>query len=425
MKVQVEDVSSIEKRLSIEVEPALVDKELTAAYANLSKQVKLPGFRPGKVPRRILEQRFGGEVEADVVRRVQLLGFIDALKQVEVAAVGDPSFSSAAKLEPQKPYAYTARVEVKPAVTAQDYKGLELAAPDATVDEAKVNEQLERLQGQRTQVIDVTDRDVVKQGDLVTIDFDATKDGQAFPGNTGRDVTVEVAPGSLLEGNVPELEGAKKGEQKAWDFTFPEDYRVDEVKGAAAHFVATVKAIKERKVPALDDALAKELGDETLDALKKRVRADLERAAKNRAEADAREAVFKALEEKNRIDVPQAMVNRAIDFMLENALGGLMRSGMDPNMLQLDWSKLRDELRPKATLEVRGQLLLEAIAKAENIEATDADVEARMEQLAKENDVGLPILQKQYRTPEAKDGLKHRVKEEKTIAFLRDHAKKS
>ena len=424
MKVQVEDVSSIEKRLSIEVEPALVDKELTAAYANLSKQVKLPGFRPGKVPRRILEQRFGGEVLADVVRRVQLLGFIDAVKQVQVAAVGDPSFTSAAKLEPQKPYAYTARVEVKPEVVAKDYKGLELPAVDATVDDARVTEQLERLRAQRTQVIDVTGRDTVQKGDLVTIDFDATRDGQPFPGNQGRDVTVEVAEGTLLEGNLPELEGAKLNEKKEWDFTFPADYRIEEIKGQQAHFVATIKAIKERKLPELDDAFAKEMGEESLETFKKRVRADLERAAKNRAEVDGREAVFKALEAKNAIEVPQAMVNRAIDFMLENALGGLMRSGMDPNMLNLDWSKLRDELRPKATLEVRGQLLLEAIAAAEKIEVTEAEVEARIEQLAKENDVGLPILQKQYRSPEAKDGLKHRVKEEKTIAFLRDQAKK-
>jgi trigger factor len=132
--------------------------------------------------------------------------------------------------------------------------------------------------------------------------------------------------------------------------------------------------------------------------------------------------LFKALVEKNPIDVPQAMVNRGVEFMLENALGGLMRSGMDPNMLQLDWGKLRDELRPKAALEVRGQLLLESIAGAEKITVSEDELKAKLETLAAENNVGLPILQKQYATAEAQDGLRNRIKEEKVIAFVREHA---
>lgn len=422
MKVQVEDVSSIEKRLSIEVEPALVEKELTAAYTNLSRQVKVPGFRPGKIPRRILEQKFKSEVEADVVKRVQLLGFIDALKETNVAAVGDPSFSGG-KIEAQKPFAYSARVEVKPVVAAKDYKGLELPKFDSGVTDERVNEQVERMLGQRTQVVPVEGRDTVQKGDLVVIDFDATKNGAAFPGNTGRDVTIEVADGQLIEGNLPELEGAKLGGTKELDYTFPADYRVEEIKGQTAHFVVTVKELKQKKVPALDDAFAKEMGEENADALKARIRRDLEKAAKNRVEVDERDALFKALVEKNPIEVPQAMVNRGVDFMLENALGGLMRSGMDPNMLQLDWGKLREELRPKAALEVRGQLLLEAVAKEEKLEVADADVDARMEKLATDSGVGLDLVKKQYQSAEAREALKNRTKEEKVIAFLKQHAK--
>ncbi len=423
MKVQVEDVSAIEKRLSIEVEPALVEKELTAAYSNLSRQVKVPGFRPGKIPRRILEQRFRAEVEADVVKRVQLLGFIDALKETNVAAVGDPSFSGG-KIEAQKPFAYSARVEVKPVVTAKDYKGLELPKFDDAVTDERVNEQITRMLEQKTEVVDVSGRDTVQTGDLCTIDFDATMEGKPFPGNTGRDVTVEVVAGELIEGNLPALEGGTLNGTKEFDYTFPAEYRVEDVKGKTAHFVCTIKGIKAKKVPALDDAFAKTVGEETADGLKSRVRADLERAAKNRSEVDARDGLFKALVEKNPIDVPTAMVNRGIDFMLENALGGLMRSGMDPNMLQLDWGKLREELRPKAALEVRGQLIIEAIAKAENLDASEADVAARLQSLATENKVELAVVQKQYQGAEAQDALKNRTKEEKVISFLREHAKK-
>lgn len=423
MKVQVEDVSSIEKRLSIEVEPALVEKELTAAYANLARQVKVPGFRAGKIPRRILEQRFKGEVEADVVQRVQLLGFLDALKETNVAAVGDPSFSGG-KLEPSKPFAYSARVEVKPKIEVKDYKGLELPKLDTGVDDAKVNEQIERIRNQRTEIVPVEGRDVVQKGDLVVIDFDATKDGQPFPGNTGRDVTVEVAPGVLIEGNLPELEGVKQGAVKDIDFTFPADYRVEEIKGQTAKFVVTVKEIKVKKVPELDDAFAKSLGEETAASFSARVRKDLERAAVARGEADEREGIFKLLGEKNPIELPQAMVNRGIDFMLDQAIGSLARSGMDPNMLQLDWGKLREELRPRAAVEVRGQLLVEAIAIAEKIEATDAEVAARLQKIADDNGVPVANVQKQYASAEAQDGLKSRAREDKVFAFLKQHAKR-
>ena len=422
MKVQVEDVSSIEKRLSIEVDPSLVEKELTAAYSNLARQVKVPGFRPGKIPRRILEQKFKSEVEADVVKRVQLLGFIDALKETNVAAVGDPSFSGG-KIEAAKPFSYSARVEVKPVVAAKDYKGLELPKFDTNVEEARVTEQIDRMLSQRTEVADVQGRDVVEKGDLAVIDFDATKDGAAFPGNTGRDVTVEVIDGQLIEGNLPELVGVKVGDKKTVVYTFPADYRVEEVKGQKADFVVTVKGIKQKKVPALDDAFAKAMGEESVDTLKARVRKDLERAAKNRVEVDERDALFKALYEKNPIEVPSAMVNRGVDFMLENALGGLMRSGMDPNMLQLDWGKLREELRPKAALEVRGQLLLESVAKEEKLEVSDAEIDARMEKLATDSGVGVDVVKKQYQSAEARESLRNRAKEEKVIAFLKQHAK--
>lgn len=418
MKVQVEDLSPIEKRLSIEVDPALVEKELATAYQQLSRQVKVPGFRPGKVPRRILEQQYRREVEADVVKRVQLLGFIDALKETQVAAVSDPTFSGG-KIEAQKPFAYSARVEVKPPVEAKDYKGLTLPKVDAAVPEEKVTEQIDRLRNSRTEVVTVTGRDVVQKGDLVIIDFDATVEGKAFPGSASRDVTVEVIEGELIEGNLPQLEGVKVGAVKELDYTFPADYRVEEIKGKAARFVVTVKEIKEKKVPEVDDAFAKLMGEETAEAFKTRVRRDLERAAKNRAEVDEREAIFKALAEKNPIEVPQAMVNRGIDIMLEGAIGSLARSGMDPNMLRLDWTKLREELRPKAALEVRGQLLLESIARQEKVEVTDAEVEAKIAEVAGP----LPMMQAQYQSPEAKESIKNRVLEDKTLAVIKQHAK--
>ncbi len=422
MKVQVETVSPIEKRLSIEVEPAFIEKELSQAYATLARQVKMPGFRPGKVPRRLLEQHYRHEVEADVLKRVQVLGFLDAVKDQNVAAVGDPQFTGG-KLEPTKPYAYSARVEVKPEITPKDYRGLTLKKFDTAVTDDKVTEQIERLRSSRTTLNDVTDRQVVHQGDMVTVDFDATIDGAAFPGNTGRDVTIEVIDGQLIDGNLPQLEGAKLGEKKDFDYPFPADYRVDEVKGKTARFSVSVKTIKSKSVPALDDAFAVSLGLTTVDELKTRVRKDLEKARLRETENDEREDLFKKLAEKNEIAVPNALVQRGIDLMLDNALGSMQRSGMDLRSLNLDWGKLRDDLKPKSEAEMRGQLILEAISKAEKLEVTDDDVEKKLVTLAEDAGAPLAMVKKQFVDAESKSGLRARILEEKAIALIKQHAK--
>ena len=421
MKVQVESVSSIEKRLSIEVDAQVVNRELTQAYATLAQQVKIPGFRPGRVPRRILEQKYKNEVEADVVRRVQAQATVDAIKANDVKAVGEPHYAGG-KLVPNATYAFTARFEVKPELTVKEFKGLSLKKLDATIDDAKVTEQIDRLRESRSTLETVAGRDVAKLGDMAVIDFDATKGGEAFPGNTGRNVTVEVAAGELVEGNLPQLDGMKVGEQKTFDYAFPADYRVAEVKGQTASFTATLKELKERKLPELNDEFAKSQGSDTVDALKAKVKADLERGAKTRVETEAREELLKALIEKNPFECPASMIDRGVDFMLDGALQSLMRSGVDPRMLNLDWSKLRSEMRPRAEVEVRGSMLLEALGKTENLTAGEAELEAKYEEISKETGMPAAQVKARYVAPEAQDSLKTRIIEEKAIALVRQHA---
>ncbi|MDP1917979.1 MAG: trigger factor [Myxococcales bacterium] len=421
MKVQVESVSSIEKRLSIEVDAQVVNRELTQAYATLAQQVKIPGFRPGRVPRRILEQKYKNEVEADVVRRVQAQATVDAIKANDVKAVGEPHYAGG-KLVPNATYAFTARFEVKPELTVKEFKGLSLKKQDATIDDAKVTEQIDRLRESRSTLETVAGRDVAKLGDMAVIDFDATKGGEAFPGNTGRNVTVEVAAGELVEGNLPQLDGMKVGEQKTFDYAFPADYRVAEVKGQTASFTATLKELKERKLPELNDEFAKSQGSDTVDSLKAKVKSDLERGAKNRVETEAREELLKALIEKNPFECPASMIDRGVDFMLDGALQSLMRSGVDPRMLNLDWGKLRSEMRPRAEVEVRGSMLLEALGTTENLTAGDADLEAKYEEISKETGMPAAQVKARYVAPEAQDSLKTRIIEEKAMALVRQHA---
>jgi trigger factor len=425
MKVNVEELSPIERKLSIEVEPARVAAELDRAYAALGHQVRIPGFRPGKVPRRILEARFKDQVEQDVAGRVMQSAYLDALRETKVDVVSQPQVMPA-KLQKDAPFTFEARVEVKPRLEPKDYAELPLPKAEAGVDDAKVAAQLERMRDSMSTLEAVEGRDAAQAGDVAVIDYDATVEGKEFPGSKREGVTVEVAPGELVESKLAALEGAKLGETRELDYTFPADYQVEDVKGKSAHFKVTLRELKQKKSPALDDAFAKETGmAQSLEELRTRVREDMERSAKSQAEVAERDALFKALIERNPFEVPRAMVDRALDMMLEGALRNMMRSGIDVRQLNLDFNALRGELRPRAEQEVRGTLLLEAIAEKEGLKAEEADVTARIESLATEAGPQAAALRRHYQNPDQRQSLALRLREEKAVEFLKSRAKYS
>jgi trigger factor len=426
MKVQVEELSPIEKKLSIEVENARVAEELTRAYTALGKQVKLPGFRQGKVPRRILEQRFRERVEDEVIQRVVQNAWLEAVREHKVEAVAPPQVTNNSGLKVDGPFSFEARVEVKPKLEAKEYQGLPLTHSETKVEDKEVEDRLTQLRENMARLDPVEGRDVAQAGDFAIVDYDATVDGNAFAGSKADDVTVELAPGELVESNVAALEGAKVGEAKEIDYVFPADYRVEEVKGKTARFKFTVKALKRKVTPELNDEFAKETGGaQTLEELRTRIRTDLETGKRNKAQGEERAALIKALIERNSFEVPRSMVERTIDNMLENRLRAMARMGMDPRQLNLDFNRLREDLREEATLEVKGALLFEAIAQKENIQVSDEEVEKKIEELAKEANQAVSVVRKYFKGPEERQGLNLRLREEKTIEFLKGQAKYS
>lgn len=426
MKVQVEELSPIEKKLSIEVENSRVAEELTRAYTALGKQVKLPGFRQGKVPRRILEQRYREQVEDEVIQRVMQSAWQEAAREHKVDAVAPPQVTNNSGLKADAPFSFEARVEVRPKVEAKDYQGLPLTRSSTQVEDKEVDDRLTQLRESMARLEPVEGRDTAQLGDFATVDYEASVEGKEFPGSKANDVTVELAPGELVESNVAALEGTKVGDTKELDYAFPADYRVEDVKGKTARFKFTVKGLKKKVVPELNDDFAKETGEaQTLEELRGKIRGDLEQGKRNKAQGEERDALLKALIERNTFDVPKSMVERTIDNMLENRLRAMARMGMDPRQLNLDFARLREDLREEATKEVKGALLIEAIAQKENIQASDADVEKKLEELAKEAKQDISVVRKYFKGPEERQGLSLRLREEKTIEFLKGQAKYS
>jgi trigger factor len=423
MKVQVEELSPVERKLSIEVPPEQVQAELGRAYAQLGRSVRLPGFRPGKVPRRILEQRFKGEVEDDVARRLVERAYLSAISEHQVDAVGAPQLTPV-RLDHEKPFAFEARVEVRPKVDPKDYRGLPLKRVQVAVTDAQVDERLEAMRQRVARLEPVEGRTVAETGDFAIVDYVGTIDGQPFPGSAAEDVTVEVAAGDFMRGNVPELAGTVVGQKRELDHAFAADDPEPARTGKTAQFTFTLKGLKRQLVPPLDDDFAKEVGGgETLAELRTKVRGDLEVAARNGAAQDEREQLVKGLVERNPFDLPKSMTERGLDAMLDGALRMMARQGLDPSRLNLDFSSLREEMRPKAEAEVRGALLLQAVAEKEGLSVKSEDLDARIAQYATESGAPLHQVRKAFKEPEQRRALEQRVREEKTVEFLKAAAK--
>jgi len=427
MKIEVEAISPVEKKVTVEVDREQVTREVDRAYLDLGRRVKLRGFRAGKVPRGVLERHFRDEVERDVVEKLVRAGFGDAVREQAIDAVAPPKVDLGdGGLRAKEPFRFTARVQVKPKLAPKDYRGLAAKRPAALVTDAMVQDELTRLQEGMAQLVPVEGRFDAQEGDFAVIDHEGTVEGAPFPGSKAEGVTVRVAPGEFVEGFIPGLAGKRLGETLTVEEAFPAGYRVEALRGKVAHLAVTLKALKSRQIPSLDDELAKDVGLEgvdTLDQLRARIREDLEKREKRRAEAELRESLIRAALEKNDFEVPPALIERTIDAMVEGTAERFARQGLDLRTMGLDLPRLRAELRDQALFRVKSALILEAIAEAEKIEVSEEELTAEIARTAGELKLPLARVQHELRGGEPRAALKNRLREDKALAFLTSEAK--
>jgi trigger factor len=289
-----------------------------------------------------------------------------------------------------------------------------------------VDRRLEEIRQRMAKLVPVEGRDAGRPGDYATVDYVATVDGADFPGSEAKGVKVEIAPGELIHSRCAALEGVKVGETRTLDYAFPPDYQVEAVKGKTARFQLTVRELRAQVTPELNDDFAREIGGgQTLAEMREKVQGDLLAAERARVRQADREEVIAELLKRNPFEVPGAMVDRAVDAMLQLALRNMTRAGVDPRALPMNYDALRADLRDKATLEVKGTLALEAIGFKEGVEVTDADVEAKLQELARESGKTLEQLQAAMDDSSGKRQLYEKLREEKTIEFLKVRAKYS
>jgi trigger factor len=416
---RVEDLSPVVKKVSVELAPDRVKDALDRAYTNVSRTVKLKGYRQGHVPRRLVERYFGDDVKKDVAQKLVTGSIHEALAEHKLDPVAPPRVENGA-VEAGQPFKYTATVEVRPRVEPKDYQGLQVPQVDVEVTDAQVEERIEEMRKQQAMFVPVEGRDVVEAGDFASVDYQGFIDGAPLRGAKREGVLLEVVPGSMLENKAEGLLGARVGETRELGVTFPADYAVEDLRNKEGRFKVVVKNLKRRDTPALDDAFVQDLGGEakTLAELREKLKAEMVQQMKERAEGERREKMLEALVARNPIEAPPALVERNVDAMLQGMLEGFMRRGLDPRQLGLDVDRMRDELRQRALLEVKGYLLLEAIAEKEKIEASEEDLDKHFEKLSGELKQPAEKIRAAFRRQDSLDSLKGRLRQDKALAFL-------
>lgn len=381
-----EKVENNQGVLTVEVDASQVDAALDQAFKKVVQKVQVPGFRKGKVPRKMFESRFGVEsLYQDALDILLPAAYGQAVRETGIEPVDRPEVD-VEQMEKGKNLIFKATVTVKPEVKLGDYKGLTIEEKDFTVTDETVDAELKRMQERHAELVAV-EEGAAQEGDIVVIDFEGFQDGVAFEGGKAEDYSLELGSGTFIAGFEEQLVGLAIGDEKEIKVTFPEEYHSPNLAGKEAVFKVKLNSLKRKNLPVLDDEFAKDVSEfDTLEELKADTKKKLEEKAAQEKEQYVREQLVLKAAENAEIDLPAVMVEHELDQMVNEFGQRLQYQGMTLELYYqfsgMDESQLRDQLRADATSRVRTSLTLEAIGKAEKIEATEEDVTEELNKLA-------------------------------------------
>ncbi len=382
--VKVEEISPVKKKVTIDVPWVDVKKERDAVYRNYSKKAKIKGFRQGKIPRKILETHYKEYAEEETVSNLVNKFYESVLKERDIIAIGQPDIEQKG-IEEDKDFSFSATFEVEPEIAPQGYLNLTLEKEELLVTDEEVDGRLDEIRKMFGTLEEVTVDRGIQNGDFVTIDFEGEVDGE-FPEEMKKnDHFLEIGSKTMVPGFEDQLLGEKVGTTKGIKIVFPEEYQIRNVAGKEATFTVTIKTLKEKKLPELDENFVKNFEKyESLDALKEDVRKSIFEDNQRKINDDLRKQIVDQLLEQNDFEVPAAFVEQQIYYMIMEAQKRLISTGMDPQMIAQVSASWRDRYREEATRIVKSSLLLKNIAKKEAIEVTDEDMEGRLKEIAQQ-----------------------------------------
>ncbi|MDP3920205.1 MAG: trigger factor [Candidatus Omnitrophota bacterium] len=420
MKVKVRDGKSCEKILKVEVLPEAVQVEFDKFYRSISAKAKIPGFRPGKAPRSVLEMHYSGEARENVLKNLISESYVHALEENSLNPLGRPEIKDI-KFDDKK-LTYEATVEVRPVVKLSRWAGFKAKRDKVSVEPGEVEESLKHLQESLAQQKAVEDRPS-RIGDILIADYTCVMDGKEV--DKRAEDWFELREDEFIPGLSKQLEGLRPGDEKEVSVTFPEKMSRKDWAGKPAIFQLKVKDIKQKVLPPIDDELAKETGQcQTLDELKKKLEADLLREKGAHKEADYEKMLLDELVKHNKIDLPMQLIGRRAEHMLDEARQRMAAASGQNGDFEKNAENVKEEFAEEAKRQVHLAFLLDEIAKQQNIIVGEVDLKAKYASVAAR--VGQPVeaVEKYYTEhEEARDGLSDQIRNEKTIQLIKDNAK--
>ncbi len=420
MKAELVDVSETRRDLMVEVPSTDVDEAIGKAAAKLSRGARIPGFRPGKVPATVVRQRFRGQIMQDVAEDLVSKAVGKALVERGVEPVATPDIHDLV-LEEGRPLTFKASFDVVPSFDPGDLSEIRATRPPVTVEDEGVNQALERLR-ERAARFEAVESTVVEPGHTVVVKLErqgTDKNGVQGPMDKHDQASIELGAASNPPGFDDALIGVNVGETKQFTLTYPNDYSAADLAGGKVDYTVTLLEIKKRVVPALDDELAKDLGDfDTLDALRARVRGDLEHEATHAADHQVRHDVLKQLAARLPFAPPASLVDREIDRRLEDFARRLMDQKVDPRKANIDWQRFRDGQRDPATEAVGSTIVLDQIGRRENLTVTEADLDAELQRYADQSGQSLASIKAHLQKDGELGRLAAGLRREKAIDFV-------
>ena len=426
MNVQVEDLGKNMVKLTVEVEADALDAAIKSAYNKQKNKISIPGFRKGKVPQAMIEKMYGVEIfYEDAANELLQKNYPTAVDESGVDVVSQPSVD-VTQLEKGKPFIFTAEVAKRPEVTLGKYNGVTVTKIDTSVSDEEIDTEIETQRNANARTITVTDR-AVAEGDTAVIDFEGFVDGVAFEGGKGENHPLEIGPHSFIDTFEDQLVGKNTGDEVEVNVTFPEQYQAEELAGKPAMFKVKINEIRAKELPELNDEFVQDVSEfDTMAEYREDVKKKLQERKENAAKGTKEDEAIQKIIDKSKMEIPEAMIDMQAEGMIDEFAQRIAAQGMSfDQYLQFSGmtvDKLKEQVRPEALQRIQSSLVLEQIAKEENIEASDEDVDAEIEKMASMYGMKAEDL-KNYMGDSEKESMKRDIAVKKAVEFVMANVK--
>lgn len=424
MKAELIDIGKCKKNIDIEIPSEVVDAEITHIAQEFARKAKVPGFRPGKAPLTVVKTRYRDEIVSEMMQHLMPKYFGDAIDEHKLDIIqATPHFESV-DYAAGKPLKFKAAFEVYPELNISNYEGIPVEQVSVSVEDSEVESSLKKLQEEMAELTPVEEERPVGEGDFAEISYTGIVEGSDEPPITGEKAVAEIGGKTTMKQFTEHLTGARVGEEKRFTVEYRPDYPEKRLAGKSVAYIVKIDAIKTKEVPELNDEFAERFGEyKTLDDLKVKFRADLEKHKREHAQEQMREKLLEWLQDNNEFELPESLVERQLQIRVQRLFRDLSRQGINPERLDVDWAKIREDQYQQATRDVKGSLILDYVSEKENIDVSDDELEGEIEKIAAETNRPKEKVREVLSRDSGLDRLRGQIRNKKTLDLLQEKAR--